>query len=276
MKSYTENLHKELLSILDELDRNYDPLNLVDCRLQMITDVIEQIKEKLIKYQFKKAEDEVCYFKEILPNTLSLYFYYKDKMEWDRIVRLGTDNSRFKYHDRIFSQAEHFKTEHLIFYEYYRNGETKYDNIYFSRTSTINQECKYQVRMIIDPSTPPLYCELLAKHIAYNRLEYESKKIISGNDESLHPIKSTVKPLKWTGKNVELNELGNALFETGSFNYGEATKKEIFDYLEMVFDVKVGDPYRIFQDVIRRKGSCTVFLDLLKEKLMYRIDELLN
>jgi hypothetical protein len=276
MKSYTEKLHAELLAKLDELNRNYDPLNLMDCRLQFIADAIDQIKEKLKKYSFKKPEEEIHYFKKILPNTLSLYFYYKDKMEWDRIVRLGTDKTRFNFHDRIFLQAENFRSENLFFYHYCQSGKTDGDDVYFIKTTTINKEQNYQPRLIIDPSTPPLYCELLARYIAYTRLEFDSKNIIAGNDESLHPVKSTVKRLKWTGKNVELNELGNALFETGSFNYGKATKKEIFDYLELVFDVKVGDPYRIFQDVVRRKGSSTVFLDLLKEKLMYRIDEMLN
>ncbi len=276
MKSYTEKLHDELLVKLDELNRNYDPLNLVDCRLQMIIDAIDQIKEKLIKYQFKKTEDEIYYFKKVLPNFLSLYFYYHDKMEWDRIARLGTDNSRFKYHDRIFSQAENFRVEHMFFYDYFRNGKTDGDTTYFLRTSTINQERQYQVRMIIDPSTPPLYCELLAKYIAYNRLEFESKKIISENDETLHSIRAGRKILEWTGKQIDLIEMGYALKEMGVFNHGEATLTDIFDCFEEAFHVDPGNTSRLFQDITRRKSGVTLFLDLMKIKLVQRIDEFLN
>ena len=258
------------------MNRNYDPLNLVDCRLQMITETIDRIKEKLIKYQFKKMEDEVCYFKDTLPNTMSLYFYYKDKMEWDRILRLGTDSSRYKFHDRIFSQAENFRTEHRVFCEYCRDGKTEYNSFYFLRSSPSNGEFKYHLRSIIDPSTPPLYCELLAKYIAFNKLEFESKKIISENDETLHPLRAGRKILEWTGKQIDLIEMGYALKEMGVFNHGEATLTDIFDCFEEAFHVDPGNTSRLFQDITRRKSGVTLFLDLMKIKLIQRIDAFLN
>ena len=276
MKSYTEKQHAELLVELEELDRIYDPMIINDPRLFLITEAIDQIKQKLTKYSFKNDEEEVYYFKHILPKTLSLYFYYKDKMDWDCIAVVGRDHARYTYHDRIFSQAENFRTDNKTFCDYCRDGKSELDYFYFSRKSHANREISYDVRQITDASAPPIHTELLAKYIAYTRLEFESKKIIEGYDKSLPPINSTVTRLKWTGKNIELNELGNALFETGSFNDGKATKKEIFDYLGKVFEVKLGNHNRVFHDVINRKGSSTAFLDLLKEKLIARIDEMLN
>jgi RteC protein len=276
MKSYTEKLHAELLAKLDGLNRNYDPLNLVDCRLQIIADTIDQIKEKLKKYQFKKTEEEAYYFKKVLPNTLSSYFYYQDKMEWDRIVRLGSNSSQYKYHDRIFSQAENFRTENMFFYDYCRGGGTDGDLVYFSRTSTINKERKYQPRMIIDPSTPPLYCELLAKYIAYSRLEFESKKFISENDETLNPVIGGRKTLKWTAKQIDIIELGYALKEANAFNDGNASLNEIFKFFRDSFDFEIGNSSRIFQDLVRRKSSSPFFLDFLKQKLLQRINTYLG
>ncbi len=276
MKSYTEKLHRELLEKLDELNSSYDPLNLVDCRLQKITKTIDQIKEKLKTYPFKKMEDEILYFKNVLPKILSIYFYYRDKMEWERIARMGTDKARFSYHDRIFLQAENFRADNKIFCEYIRDEKTDMDDLYFLRNSPLNREINYDVLRIEYPSTPPTRCELLAKYIAYTRLEIDSKNIIAGKDESLQPIKSTIKHLKWTGKVIDLVELGNGLSETGSFNDGNASKKEIFDYLEVVFSVKIDKPYRAFHDLVRRKGSSTAFLDFMKQKLLERIDIILK
>ena len=231
MKSYTEKLHAELLAKLDELNRNYDPLNLVDCRLSIITGTIDQIKEKLKTHRFPTEEDEIHYFKKILPETLALYFYYADKMERDRIIRLDSNNCKYTFHDRIFSQAENFRAEQKNFYEYFRDGKTDMDNFYFLRISPINRETKYPVIRILHPSTPPLHCELLAKHIAYNRLEFESKIIISEEKETLSPFKTGHSKLKWTARQIDIVELGYALKEACAFNDGNASLNRDFQML---------------------------------------------
>jgi hypothetical protein len=276
MKAFTEKMHNELLSKLDELDRNYDPIILTDPRLNIITDTIDQIKEKLKTHRFHIEEDEIHYFKKVLPETLALYFYYIDKMERDRIIRLDSDNCTYKFHDRIFSQAENFRTEHTIFYKYLRDGKTDMDNFYFLRTSPINKETKYPVIRILHPSTPPLHCELLAKHIAYNRLEFESKVIIAEVKETLSSLKTGQSKLKWTARQIDLIELGYALKEANAFNHGNASLNEIFRCFKNSFDFDTGSTSRIFQDIIRRKTDSPLFLDLLKQKLLERIDDFLN
>jgi hypothetical protein len=242
----------------------------------MITNVIDQIKEKLTTHSFKNEEDEVYYFKHCLPKILSLYFYYKDKMEWDRIAVLGTDNARYTYHDRIFSQAEKFRVDNKTFCEYVRDGIRELDFFYFLRNSPVNLEVIYQVRRIIDATTPPLYSELLAKYIGYNRLEYDSKKIISENDEMLNPIKTGRTTLKWTAKQIDIIELGYALKEANAFNDGNVSLNEIFKFFRDSFGVDVGNSSRVFQDLVRRKSSSPLFLDFLKQKLLQRIDAYLN
>ena len=96
MKLFTEKLHDELLAKLEELNRNYNPQYLTDPRLHTISKVIDQIKEKLKTYQFKKTEDEVYYFKNVLPETLALYIYYIDKIDWERITISKSPESDYK------------------------------------------------------------------------------------------------------------------------------------------------------------------------------------
>lgn len=276
MKSYTEKLHEELLTLLDELDRNYDPIILTDPRLSIITETIDQIKEKLKTHRFHSEEDEIHYFKKVLPETLALYFYYIDKMERDRIVRLDSDNYKYKFHDRIFSQAENFRAEYKIFCEYFRDGKADMDNFYFLRISPINRETKYPVIRILHPSTPPLHCELLAKHIAYNKLEFESKIIIAEEKETFSSLKTGRSKLKWTARQIDIIELGYALKEARAFNDGNASLNEIFKCFKESFDFDTGSTSRIFQDIIRRKANSPLFLDLLKQKLLERIDDFLN
>jgi len=274
MKVFTEKLHNELLSKLNELDKNYDPQNLTDPRLNLIAIAIDKIKVKLKTWQFKSTEDEIHFFKTVLPKTLSLYIYYSDKIEWDRINLQGSLECRYKLSDRLFLQAENFREEHKVIYEYNRDERTDLDKLYFLRNSPLNREPGYQLIQIMDPSSPPFQCRLLAMNIAYSRIENELKMIIA-EEKGTQPMKKSGKCI-WTGKQIDLIELGSGLYESGSFNNGNASRKDIFDYFEEVFDVDLGNTSSLFQDIVQRKTGTTKFLDQMKEKLLKRIDELLN
>jgi RteC protein len=276
MKAYTENLHLELLSKLDIMDKNYDPQNLSDPRLGLIASAIDQIKEKLKMHTFKHIEDEVYFFKFVLPSTLALYIYYLDKIEWGRIIRQGSPECRYKFTDRIYSQAETFRKDNQLFCEYYRDGKKDLDNFYFLRNSPVNRETKYQVRRIIDPSSPPLHCEILANLIAHTKMEHELKMVVAVNSGELSPIKPGKLKLRWTGKQIDLIELGYGLKETGSLNDGKASLKDIFDFFEESFEIDLGNTSRLFQDIIGRKAGNTVYLDLMRKKLIQRIEDVLN
>ena len=45
-------------------------------------------------------------------------------------------------------------------------------------------------------------------------------------------------------------------------------------YCETLFDIEIGDFYRIFLEIRNRKKSRTQFLDKLKEKITQMMDEL--
>jgi hypothetical protein len=276
MKVFTEKLHNELLSKLDELDRNYNPQNLTDSRLYLIGTAIDKIKEKLKTWQFKCTEDEIHYFKNVFPKTLALYIYYSDKIEWDRINLQGSLECRYKLSDRLFLQAENFREENKVIYEYNRDERTDLDNLYFLRNSPLSRESGYQLINIIDSSSPPVHCKLIAMNIAYSRIENELKMIITEEQGKSSIIKSGKLILNWTGKQIDLIELGYGLFETGSFNNGNASRKDIFDYFEEVFDVDLGNTSSLFQDIVQRKTGSTTFLDIMRKKLLQRIDEFLN
>jgi hypothetical protein len=276
MKSYTQNLHNELLLQLEELDKHFDPKNLADSRLAIITTAIDQIKEKLRTHFFSTEADEIDYFKFTLPCTLALYIYYTDKIEWDRIVCQGSPECRYKFHDRIYSRAENFRNDHQVFYSYCRDGKPDLDHLYFLRKSPLNRESQYPLGRIIDASSPPHHCMLLGIMIAYTRLECELKMKVAENKENELPVRRAKRRLRWTGKQSELIELGYGLHEMGSFNNGNVSLNDIFDYFGEVFEVQTGNTSRLFQDILVRKSGFTIYLDQMTKKLLQRINDVLN
>jgi hypothetical protein len=64
-----------------------------------------------------------------------------------------------------------------------------------------------------------------------------------------------------------------ALQSAGSFNNGTVDLKELANHFQSYFNVDLGNYYRTFQDMRIRKINRTTFLDLLKGRLIQRMDE---
>jgi RteC protein len=274
MKAFTEKMHNELLLKLEDLDRNYDPKNLTDPRLNLITVVIDKIKEKLKNYHFENEEDEIYYFKKVLPQTMALYIYYSDKIEWDRINRQGSPECSYKFTDRIYLQAENFRKEYKGIYEYNRDEKSHLDKIYFLRKSPINSECKYRPGQIIDPSSPPVHCELLAMNIAYSRLEHEMKMSLKENMDKVSPNSSNEDGLPWTGSKASATELLYGLRRSGLIDNGNASLNKMKKWFEKSFSIDLGNITKVFQDIQSRKMNNNSVFDKLKEAYKKTIDEI--
>jgi hypothetical protein len=274
MLVFTQKLHNELISQLEEMDRNYSPQNLEDQRLDLIITTIEKIKLKLKLFEFASEKDEIYYFKSILPETLSLHIYYTDVMEWDRIVKQGSEKARFDFYDSIFTKAENFRNGQKEFYEYCRDGKSDLDRLYFLRSSPMNREKIYQPGSITDPASPTIYCGIKAKFLAYYRLEHELHLSISDNQQIKTSVKMNDHKLTWTISKISLVEIIYALKEVKAFNHGKADLKTITEYFERIFNIHIGNIYRSFQEIMSRKTGYTVFIDMLKDWYLKKIDDI--
>lgn len=78
--------------------------------------------------------------------------------------------------------------------------------------------------------------------------------------------------LTWTGSKVDLVELIYAWESAGCFNHGHVTIKEIVSYIQIVFNIDLGDYYHTFRD-LRRRVDRTAFLDSLISHLSDRMDK---
>jgi hypothetical protein len=274
MMDFTKKLHEDLLSKLTELDRSDICENLADPRLSLICQSIEQIRKKLKNHKFPNEMDEIHYFKSVLPCTLSLMIYYTDKIEWNRILRRDSTEIIREFYERAFKKINNFRKENKIFYEYCRNGKTHLDSIYFLRNSPMNMETIDQMESLRDPSCPTIHCAMVATFLAHMKQEEEMymAMTIRKNGASLNANEN--KTLQWTGKIIDLIELGSALHENKAFNKGNVSQKEMFEYLAKVFRVDVGNIYRQFQDLRMRKTGYTKYLDLLAQQLRKRIDDM--
>ena len=163
------------------------------------------------------------------------------------------------------------------FYEYYRAGRTELDNRYFIRENydiLSDIHCHLLDR---DISFTTLHDSSVAEILANNRLiEYVSEEI-EQLTEKLHLKFTSIvdsKLLQWTDSKVALVEFIYALYAGKCFSNGNTSLKDIAFCCETLFNIEIGDFYRIFLEIRNRKKSRTQFLDKLKEQIIKMMDEL--
>ncbi|MDD4589488.1 MAG: RteC domain-containing protein [Parabacteroides sp.] len=274
-KLYLDEIEKQINKIeLDEMNKITKSVQI----LTFIGSKLEDLKNFIVKYDFKTEEEEILFFKEIKPKIVSKLIYYMSvhKIEINRPK--GSCSTIETYLLTELDQLKHFFDCNIELYHYYRTGDTYFDKIYFLRNRDsdipLNIACFFFER---DVRFSTVYDYKIAKIIANDLLELYIKSQLAKLKEDAnigHEVHTALKIREtWTASKTDLAELIYALDTSKSINHGNIKLKALTSYLEDVFNVSIGDIYRIYLEIRERKGSRTQFLDRLKDKLIERMDE---
>ena len=256
------------LNIEEEIKRielqTVDPLDRIRQIIGVVQVSLTSLKTTVAGYQFRSAEEEILFFKVSKPQISGLLMFY---VRLYQIEKNRIDKS-------LSSQCRYLKID---FYEYYRAGRTELDNRYFIRENydiLSDIHCHLLDR---DISFTTLHDSSVAEILANNRLiEYVSEEI-EQLTEKLHLKFTSIvdsKLLQWTDSKVALVEFIYALYAGKCFSNGNTSLKDIAFCCETLFNIEIGDFYRIFLEIRNRKKSRTQFLDKLKEQIIKMMDEL--
>ena len=163
------------------------------------------------------------------------------------------------------------------FYNYYQAGKTDSDHLYFMRKHYDILSDVHCHSLDRDTSFSTLHDSSVAEILANKQLTHYLSTEIDALSEKLHLKFTSIiesKLLQWTESKVSLVEFIYALYAGKCFNNGNTNLKEIAVCCETLFDIEIGDFYRIFLEIRNRKKSRTQFLDKLKEKITQMMDEL--
>ncbi len=85
--------------------------------IQVIREILLELKQFIHQYEFKDQEEEICFFKEIKPSFTSIYFFH----QWVFEVKLDT---AFYEHERTVDyynkRLKHIQAFHARNKEFYR------------------------------------------------------------------------------------------------------------------------------------------------------------
>ena len=246
--------------------------------LKFLESKLEELKSFIVQYDFKTQEEEILFFKEIKPKIISKLIYYMSVYKIEINRPKGSCSTVETYLLTELDTLRHYFDRNIEMYHYYRTGCTHFDKIYFLRHRDtdipVNIACFYFER---DVRFSTGYDYKIAKIMANDLLEpYIKSQLAKLKEDSeieheIHTVNKTRET--WTASKTDLVELIYALDAVKCINYGNINLKALTSYLEDVFNVNIGDIYRIYLEIRERKGNRTQFLDRLRDKLTERMDE---
>lgn len=277
LDGYTNLLYNKMESSLNEAS-----VSEIDIRQRLkkcsriILSSISKLKNFITSYEFVDTNDEINFFKNIKPKFSSKLIFYQKAYEIQLYLPIGPLPDIRNYYSRELQKISEYQNDNKELLRYYRSNSTLFDEVYFVRKKPDSWLLLSLDDYETDLDFTTFYDQKISKIIAFDFLSEFIKESISNLDQKNELLKVNHKDtgdLIWTGSKVSLVELLYALQSTGSINNGSIGIKDLANELQSLFNVDLGNYYRVFQEIRIRKSSRTSFMDQLKDRLVKRMDE---
>ena len=276
MKTTPDQILRELLAQLDLLFINDDlQVAKVSKAAELTTKAMEASKQYIRQNPFTTREDEIHFFKNIKPELDGRLIYFLRLPGLVLKEPVAGAGAIISYYQTQQQHIDQYFAENREFYVYYRMGHNYLDHIYFTRDSDAIHLYTDNYSWMMDtqtnsPMSGPLAMikayELSASFIA-NRLW-----MLTQQSQSAPHSGGKVFIITWTASKSALVELIVALQEHGVFNNTRVPLKRLSDYLSIVFNVKLGNVFKIHEDNRLRKKGRKPFLDSLGTSYLRRLE----
>ncbi|WP_170871921.1 RteC domain-containing protein [Pontibacter indicus] len=279
MIQLAEQLHHQLVEQLREADCQPAPsaIQQHDCLLRLISEAIGQLKQLVLRHTFPDTQEEIRFFKHCKPKFTSLLIYHTRLAQLDLKMPLGSRQDMLGHFEKELLLIRVFYEQHVSLYQYFLSQATFLDERLFVRGNQDLPSPYSTTSVDSDTRFTTHYDYLFGRFLANERLRQYLLQAIEDLERPAPagPSAGQRAAISWTGSKVHLIELAYALYESGQINGGTTGVQEIAERLEDFFQVKLGGVYRTFQEMRqRKKDSRTKFLDLMKERLLCRMDTL--
>ena len=274
LREVCDELFLEMNLQIDEAEKGLSVQQLAERNIKIVYSYLVKLKEIALSTPFISDQEEIIFFKSIKPRFHSqLIYYFKVLQVILRWPPTGREGVTLFLHYQL-EKLTHFFNKHLSLYEYYRSEATFLDTLFFTRgrTELLTEVDAFGVDT--DPQFTTGYDFIIAKMKGYELLrQYLETELEKLQQPTLSdPLAQLTGNLTWTASKAALIELLYALQSSGVLNNGKAALNDVALFLEEVFSIKLGNYYRVFQEIRIRKKSRTQFLDEMKDRLIQRMD----
>ncbi len=281
MNNYFQTLESEYNLQLNLIENNCES-EILKKTLELINSTYNKLKEFISNLEFKTTEEEIDYFKNIKPKFQSDLIFYNQAYSITSKVPIGSIEKKKDYFIKNLDKMSTFFEDNVDFINYFRAKETDLDHVYFLRINAKDKKCPELLNSEIDYTQCTGYSSKISKILAYERLEnYLYIKLLNLDKIEVLPVLKVQKELNlnfenlnWTDTKIALVELIYALQISGLINNGKSDIKTIANQFEKIFNIELGDVYKVYNEIKARKTiSKTTLLEKLQLKLNKKIDD---
>ncbi len=270
-----ELLSKELQNELDCIGQT--TLNIIkqsDLSIILCRNLLSKFKKYVLKNKFTNVNSEIVFFRQIKQVPLSNLIYFFELRSFETQFPRGNIEIRKKVIYKKINKLNRFFIYNMDFVQYIEQGQVYLDDRYFTREYFNNLNVTHSKYYFRDPDYSTSHDLLLSKIKANKKLidylELRLKNIGHVNGTS---VKSPVKTFQWTASKAAMVELIYALDDYKAINNGKASLQEIATMFQYIFNIDLGDFYKIYFEIKTRKISRTKFLDDLSRGLIFRMSK---
>ena len=229
--------------------------------------------------KFTSKKEEITFFKCQKPYVEGRLQYFKKLHNYLLEKPVSGISKQQKFITNELNKLDNRRCKQLEFVKYYRLEENRLDHLYFLRNIEQLDLFVDRSHHFKDPEFTTSHDYLVSKIIAHdllivffsNELKIlKNKKLNAVVIEEVKP--AVLKDLNWTGTKTDLVELIFALKESGVLRNGRAELKKIKNVIELLFEIELGNIYKIFEQIKAREKDQTKFIDSLKIGLINRIE----
>ena len=281
MIQYTLNLLDKIKTEIHSIDLEEDTMFNKSKKIISLLEIdFNELKSHISEYSFNNETEEIQFFKETKPQISSRLLYYNGICKFEKNRPIGSDTVQKEFTLKQLDVLKDFFDKNIEFYRYYRTHRTDLDNHYFLRSQsdieTYFDNFYFERDRKFSTGFDLKVASILANDMLSNYLNAELIKEALPNNQQFDNTNIQKIKAKWTGSKVALIELIYAFHTSKCINNGESDLKKMTSYVENLFDIDLGDVYRVFLEIRNRKGSRVLCLDDLRNKLIARMDEVDN
>lgn len=278
MRTFTNDLLKRVSECLEIISHEEtDILIQTTQAISLLENTFSDLKSYISSYSFCNENEEIIFFKEIKPQLFSKLIYYRSIYNIEIMRPNGSLETQSIYLNAELGRLKNFFDRNIDIYKYYRTGCCHLDKYYFMRSTQDMQLGLDAFYFERDTTFSTIFdfkiSKIIANEMIASYLNHELAKLNNPNDYNTQFPNLTNVKLTWTGKKIDLIEQIYAWEGVGCFNNGNISIKDLTSYIELVFNINLGDYYRTFLEMRNKKGSRTAFLDKLIKHLEDRMVE---
>lgn len=271
MRAFIQKLYNELIEELSLYsDMGAIPVKRLAGKLQVINRALAELKQFVQVNPFANPQDEINFFKYEKPFFVSelLAAHYMFTIETQR-RQFNSEVLIRNYYEQELKIIKHNLQQHQFLYQYYLLEASELDSLLFIRGAEIS-DVLFNDMPDLDSEQSTKGSHLFAHFLAYEKVqEFLINELYSSAGD-----RKPAKNFNWTGETINLVELAYGLYLTGQLNDGKASIAEIIEWLQSHFNVDVGNAYRRWQDISKRKRiAAAKFIDQMRVAINKRLDD---